>query len=365
MYLEIDGLGKRFGTFTALADVTLGIRKEEFVSLLGPSGSGKSTLLRLIAGLEQPTTGRIRIDGQDVTALPPYRRGISMVFQDFLLFPHMTVRENLLFPLRMLKLRRDEAEERVDWCCGILSLRELKDRYPNQLSGGQQQRVALGRGLVCRPKVLLLDEPLANLDRELRRDMEIEIRRYQIQLGIPFIYVTHNQEEALSMSDKIAVVNRGRVEDFNDKATIYDQPKTRFIAQFVGRSNVISGPVLREGAATFLRWRGFDVPVPGAALPAGARQASAYIKIEHTQIAPSGGPALPGALRGQLRDVIFRGQYAEYLVTLGEGEDFVASAIAPGTVLSPGDTVQVSWDQDKLDIFADPATGPAAGEAAA
>ena len=242
-YLDISGVGKRFGTVTALSDVSLAIEKNEFVSLLGPSGSGKSTLLRLIAGLEQPTAGRILIDGHDVTALPPYKRGIAMVFQDFLLFPHMTVQENLVFPLRMLKVPRDRREERIDWVCDVLSLSELKDRYPNQLSGGQQQRVALGRGLVCRPKVLLLDEPLANLDRELRRDMEVEIRAYQNQLQIPFVYVTHNQEEAISMSDRIAVVNNGLIEDFADRATIYHRPRTRFIAQFVGQSNVFEGRV--------------------------------------------------------------------------------------------------------------------------
>lgn len=354
MYLEINDVSKRFGAFTALSDVNLGIAKNEFVSLLGPSGSGKSTLLRLIAGLEQPTTGNIMIDGKDVTALPPYQRGIAMVFQDFLLFPHMTVRENLLFPLRMLKMGKAESEERIDWCCRILSLTQLKDRFPNQLSGGQQQRVALGRGLVCRPKVLLLDEPLANLDRELRREMEVEIRSYQIQLGIPFIYVTHNQEEALSMSDKIAVVNKGGIEDFAPRTEVYHNPRTKFIAQFVGRSNVFSGPVsvLADGEASIL-WHGVRIHAGEALKGVRGGNASIYVKIEDTLIesAETADPA--GKIPGKLRDVIFRGQYAEYIVTVGSGDEIVASAIDSTTRIKAGDSVLLSWDTAKIDAFAD------------
>ncbi len=352
MYLEINNVSKRFGAFVALSDVNLSIEKNEFVSLLGPSGSGKSTLLRLIAGLEQPTTGSIRIDGNDVTALPPYQRGIAMVFQDFLLFPHMTVRENLLFPLRMLKMGKEESEERIDWCCKILSLTTLKDRFPNQLSGGQQQRVALGRGLVCRPKVLLLDEPLANLDRELRREMEVEIRSYQIQLGIPFIYVTHNQEEALSMSDKIAVVNKGGIEDFAPRTEVYHTPRTKFIAQFVGRSNVFSGPVTvsSSGEASIL-WHGVKIDVGDKLPDKGAQSASVYVKIENTVIGSADTPNAAGKIPGKLRDVIFRGQYAEYMVTLGGGVEIVASAIDATSDVKVGDPVVISWDNSKVDVF--------------
>ena len=350
-YLEIAGVGKRFGAVTALSDVNLAIEKNEFVSLLGPSGSGKSTLLRLIAGLEQPTTGRILIDGRDVTPLPPYRRGIAMVFQDFLLFPHMSVRENLAFPLRMLRMPRDRREERIDWVCDILSLSELKDRYPNQLSGGQQQRVALGRGLVCRPKVLLLDEPLANLDRELRRDMEVEIRAYQIQLRIPFVYVTHNQEEAISMSDRIAVVNNGVIEDFADRATIYHRPRTRFIAQFVGQSNVFEGRVAGDGCGRkTIDWNGISIPLPETEIAEGVA-ASAYVKIEDTCVEMDGGGDRAHKLAGRLRDVIFRGQYAEYLVTLSNGSNIVASSIDGTTRVARGDPVLVSWKPDDVDLF--------------
>lgn len=358
MYLEINNIGKRFGSFVALSAVNLSIEKNEFVSLLGPSGSGKSTLLRLIAGLEQPSTGSISIDGKDVTALPPYQRGIAMVFQDFLLFPHMTVRENLLFPLRMLRLGKEESEERIDWCCKILSLTNLKDRFPNQLSGGQQQRVALGRGLVCRPKILLLDEPLANLDRELRREMEVEIRSYQIQLGIPFIYVTHNQEEALSMSDKIAVVNKGGIEDFAARTEVYRNPRTKFIAQFVGRSNVFSGPVtVSSSGQTSVLWHGIKIDVGDALAGARPENASVYIKIENTLIESADSPNAAGKLPGKLRDVIFRGQYAEYMVTLGSGDEIVASSIHSSTAIKVGDPVVISWDVAKIDAFADKVAG--------
>lgn len=353
MYLEINNISKLFGSFAALSDVKLSIEKKEFVSLLGPSGSGKSTLLRLIAGLEQPTTGSISIDGTDVTALPPYQRGIAMVFQDFLLFPHMTVRENLLFPLRMLKMGREESEERIDWCCNILSLSALKERFPNQLSGGQQQRVALGRGLVCRPKVLLLDEPLANLDRELRRDMEVEIRSYQIQLGIPFIYVTHNQEEALSMSDKIAVVNKGGIEDFAARTEVYHTPKTKFIAQFVGRSNVFSGPVtVSSTGETSILCNGIKIDVGDRLADKLAQSASAYVKIENTKIESADQSNAVGKISGKLRDVIFRGQYAEYMVTSVNGTEIVASAIDSNTDVKVGDAVLISWDTRKIDVFA-------------
>ena len=356
MYLEITGVEKKFGSFTALSDVDLRIQKNEFISLLGPSGSGKSTLLRLIAGLEQPTSGQVFVDGADVTLLPPYRRGVAMVFQDFLLFPHMTVRENLLFPLRMLNLDKAAREERIDWCCDILALFNLKDRFPNQLSGGQQQRVALGRGLVCQPKVLLLDEPLANLDRELRRDMEVEIRSYQIQLGIPFVYVTHNQEEALSMSDKIAVINEGRIEDFAEKSIVYSQPKTKFVAQFVGRSNIFSGPVTNTDAGgRFIKWHDTEIPIAADALPDQSQSASVYVKIEETHIENAAGVDPSGKIKGTLRDIIFRGQYAEYIVSAGTAKDIVASSIDSTTQVSLGDDVLVFWNPGSIDVFADEA----------
>ena len=206
--LRLENVTKRFGNVLAADQITIEVGQTEFFALLGPSGSGKTTMLRMIAGLERPNEGRILIGGRDVTALPPYKRGIGMVFQDFLLFPHRTVAENIGFPLKMQGKSRAETAENLRWVVDLVRLTGLEARFPHQLSGGQKQRVALARGLVSRPSLLLLDEPLANLDRELRKEMEVEIRRFQIELGIPFVYVTHNQEEALTMSDRMAVMRQ-------------------------------------------------------------------------------------------------------------------------------------------------------------
>ena len=235
--LQLQAVTRRFGPVTAVDRTDLEIEQGEFFALLGPSGSGKTTLLRIIAGLELPDEGRVLIGGQDVTDLPPYRRNVGMVFQNFLLFPHKTVAENIVFPLRMQNAPKPRRDEQLQWVMALLRLEGLEGRYPNELSGGQQQRVALARGLIARPALLLLDEPLANLDRELRSEMEVEIRRYQKELQIPFIYVTHNQEEALTMSDRIAVMRSGRFEQIGAKTEIYTNPASAFVATFVGHAN--------------------------------------------------------------------------------------------------------------------------------
>ncbi|QIB36045.1 ABC transporter ATP-binding protein [Ancylobacter pratisalsi] len=330
----------------------MAVEKHEFVSLLGPSGSGKTTLLRIIAGLERPTQGRVLIDGEDVTDLPPHKRGVAMVFQEFLLFPHRTVYENLAFPLRMLKLPRGEIEARVEWVVGILALRGLEKRYPNQLSGGQQQRVALGRGLVGRPKALLLDEPLANLDRELRQEMEVEIRKHQTDLGIPFIYVTHNQEEALSMSDRIAVVRGGRIEDFASRTAIYDHPRTAFIAQFVGRSNRFTGTAIVTGGKVALD--DGDVRIETAARPdiAEGDPLVAHVKNEKVQLrlAADAPAAATNALKATIRYVILRGAYAEYVLGWSGGE-IIASRPRSEAEFTQGTEVVCFWNEADIDLY--------------
>lgn len=352
MYISLQGISKQYANVWAIDRVNMAIEKREFVSLLGPSGSGKTTLLRVIAGLEKPTEGRILIDGQDVTELPPHRRGVAMVFQEFLLFPHRTVRENLAFPLRMMKMPKAEMNERIDWALGILSLQGLDGRYPNQLSGGQQQRVALGRGLVGRPKVLLLDEPLANLDRELRQEMEVEIRRYQMKLGIPFIYVTHNQEEALSMSDRIAVVNKGHVEDFAERTTLYDRPKTAFIAQFVGRSNKFEGKVAAvDGSRYTVEAGGFILTAAGGGPLKPGDAALAFVKNEKIALAPEGFAGEDNSLPCVVRDVILRGAYAEYLLETGDGLGLVASRPRSGEGPSIGHAVVAHWAAGDIDLY--------------
>ncbi|MCB4771322.1 ABC transporter ATP-binding protein [Ancylobacter sp. Lp-2] len=351
-YIHLDGVSKQYGSVWAVDRVNMAIEKHEFVSLLGPSGSGKTTLLRIIAGLERPTTGRVLIDGEDVTELPPHKRGVAMVFQEFLLFPHRTVYENLAFPLRMLKLPKSEIEARVEWVVGILALRGLEKRYPNQLSGGQQQRVALGRGLVGRPKVLLLDEPLANLDRELRQEMEVEIRKHQTDLGIPFIYVTHNQEEALSMSDRIAVVRGGRIEDFASRTDIYDRPKTAFIAQFVGRSNRFIGTAATAGDTISLSGEGVRIETATRPGIADGERVAAYVKNEKVRLRPAsaGGAGAANTLAATVRYVILRGAYAEYVLGWSGGE-LVASRPRSEAEFTEGAEVVAFWDAADVDLF--------------
>ncbi|HHI81723.1 MAG TPA: ABC transporter ATP-binding protein, partial [Rhizobiales bacterium] len=258
--LTLDNVSKHFGAITAADDINIEVGRTEFFALLGPSGSGKTTMLRMIAGLEKPDTGKIVIGGKDVTNEPPYRRGIGMVFQDFLLFPHKTVAENITFPLKMQGASADEKAKNLAWVCGLVHLEGLEERYPHQLSGGQKQRVALARGLVSRPSLLLLDEPLANLDRELRKEMEVEIRRFQIELGIPFVYVTHNQEEALTMSDRMAVMRAGKMEQVGEKFSLYHDPQSGFVASFLGSPNSFYGTVMAvEDGIAEIDWFGHPI----------------------------------------------------------------------------------------------------------
>ena len=241
--VRLEGVVKSFGEVVAVDGVDLDVREGEFFSMLGPSGSGKTTCLRMIAGFENPTEGRIFLGGQDVSKLAPYDRDVNTVFQDYALFPHMTVQENVSYGLMVRKVGRDERKRRLADALEMVRLEEYGGRKPSELSGGQRQRVALARALVMRPKVLLLDEPLGALDLKLRHQMQIELKHIQQSVGITFIYVTHDQEEALTMSDRLAVFNRGRVEQLGSPAEVYERPATGFVAGFVGVSNVLSGEV--------------------------------------------------------------------------------------------------------------------------
>ena len=345
--LDLQAVEKRFGAVTALSEVDLTIDRGEFFALLGPSGSGKTTMLRVIAGLERPDRGRVLVEGREVTALPPYLRNIGMVFQDFLLFPHKTVGENIVFPLRMQRRSRAEQQEQLAWVSRLVRLEGLEERYPHQLSGGQKQRVALARGLVSRPTLLLLDEPLANLDRELRREMEVEIRRYQRELGIPFVYVTHNQEEALTIADRMAVMYRGRIEQVGDKLDLYMRPETRFVAGFLGHPNRFSARVLEiADGRMLLDWNGVRLRQECRFETRVGETVELFIKSERIRLCrrPEEVAALPNRVPGRLQDAIFKGVFADCFVTLDNGAELVVAA-APDTAGIPRESpVTLAWD---------------------
>jgi ABC-type Fe3+/spermidine/putrescine transport system ATPase subunit len=257
--LQLKGLTKKFAGLTVVDNLDLTLRAGEFVSLLGPSGCGKTTTLRMIAGFVAPTSGTVEMDGKPMSSpgvsLPPERRRMSMIFQSYALWPNMTVEQNVAFGLKMRKVARDEQTRRVGRILDVVQLRHLAERYPNELSGGQQQRVALARALVVQPEILLLDEPLSNLDANLREEMRGEIRRLHNEFGITSIYVTHDQSEAMTTSDRIAVMNKGRIEQIDDPLTLYARPKTRYVAEFIGRSNILDGKP--DGSS--VAFRGFEV----------------------------------------------------------------------------------------------------------
>ena len=271
--VELRQITKRFGAFEALQCTNLEIKAGEFMTFLGPSGCGKTTCLRLISGFDAPTSGQILIDGRDVTWDPPYRRDVNQVFQSYALFPHLTIYENIAFGLRMKRVSAPEIKNRVDRVIQMTSLEAFVDRKPAQMSGGQRQRVALARAIICEPKVLLLDEPLSALDAKLRAQMRIELKLLQKKLGITFIFVTHDQEEALTMSDRVAVINEGRVEQIGSVHEIYYQPATRFVASFIGETNLINAEVIGADAThTLCRLEGgLTLRIPISPTPIGTK----------------------------------------------------------------------------------------------
>jgi spermidine/putrescine transport system ATP-binding protein len=350
--IHLAGVTKRFGDAVAVDDLTLSIERGAFYALLGPSGCGKTTTLRMIGGFEDPTEGVVYLGGQAVTDLPPYKRDVNTVFQSYALFPHLSVERNVAFGLERKGVAKAEATRRVGEALEMVQLGPLAKRRPAQLSGGQAQRVALARALVNRPRALLLDEPLGALDLRLRKQLQLELKRIQREVGITFVHVTHDQEEAMSMADTIAVMNKGRIEQAGTAEDLYERPRTAFVANFLGVSNLVDGKVLERGAemATVETDDGtVQVPcsrmdeAPGDAVRIGVRPE----KIELVP-ASAGVPAGRNALRGTVTVASFLGVSIQYVVTAPGGEELAVFApnrdgVQPHA-LGVGQEVLLTWD---------------------
>src|SRR4051794_17214416 len=352
--IHLDRVTKRFAETTAVDDLTLSIERGSFYALLGPSGCGKTTTLRMIGGFEDPTEGTVYLGGSDVTDLPPYRRDVNTVFQSYALFPHLDVRRNVAFGLERKKLARDEVRTRVAEALELTQLSGFEHRKPSQLSGGQQQRVALARALVNRPRALLLDEPLGALDLRLRKQLQIELKRIQQEVGITFVHVTHDQEEAMTMADAIAVMNEGRIEQEGDATGLYERPATEFVANFLGDCNLIDGKLTRRdgGVAEFVTHDGAQLRVPEEriGIPTNGTDVRVGVRPEKLTLVPAGmeAPAGANALRGRVEIASFLGTAIQYVVHTAGGEGFTAVEQnrlgAEPESIGPGREVTLAWD---------------------
>ena len=308
--IHLENISKEYDGATVLSDINLYILKNEFLTLLGPSGCGKTTTLRLIGGFEYPTTGRVIYEGKDITDVPPYKRRVNTVFQKYALFPHLNVRDNIAFGLKIKKMSRGEIDRRVDKMLSLVNLAGYGKRSVDSLSGGQQQRIAIARALVNEPDVLLLDEPLGALDLKLRKEMQLELKSMQQQLGITFIYVTHDQEEALTMSDTIVVMNSGRILQIGPPKTIYDEPKNAFVARFIGESNIIRGTMVHDELVSF---SGVDFPCVDAGF---GENVPVDVVIRPEDIVIVGEDI--GQLTGTVTSVLFKGVHFEMMIVAGD-----------------------------------------------
>jgi iron(III) transport system ATP-binding protein len=353
--VRLDAISKRFGATVAVDAVSLTVEPGEFLTLLGPSGCGKTTTLRVVAGLEEPTAGRVWIDDEDVTDQPPHTRDITMVFQSYALFPHLTVFENVAYGLRVLRRPADEVRRRVAEALELAGIGELGARQPAALSGGQQQRVALARAVVLQPKVLLFDEPLSNLDAKLRKRMRDEIRGLQRRAGITALYVTHDQAEALAVSDRIAVMARGRVEQLGAPAEIYRKPATRFVADFIGEANLLPVEIVKRGASGLsARLGAVTLVAPGGSTVSGP--ATLVVRPEAIQIRPAGLTPIPdGVLPGLVRQAAYLGAAAEYTVETEAGMVAVTDAQMLDGLLPTEARVWLTFSPDRMAVL--PADG--------
>ena len=346
--LQLRAVTKRFGAFVAVDELDLDVQPGEFLTLLGASGSGKTTTLRMIAGFEHPTSGEILMDGQPLTGLPPFKRDLNTVFQQYALFPHMSVRDNVGYGLRMRGITGAELTTRVTEALDLVQLGHLAQRAPRQLSGGQQQRVALARALVNRPRVLLLDEPLGALDLKLRKEMQLELRHLNRQLGITFVYVTHDQEEALTMSDRIALMHNGRIAQLDPPATMYAQPATRYVADFLGENNLLKATSARRVSDAAV-----DVTIGGVKVSAAAsvkwREAGeSWLAVRPEDVRPVlPGEAVPHRLEVTTRDVVFAGSLIRLHAVLADAQAVMLQWPAGDAPPVEGSQFGVTWPAER------------------
>jgi putative spermidine/putrescine transport system ATP-binding protein len=352
-FLSIAGAGKSFAAARVLDDVNLGVQRGEFVSLLGPSGCGKTTLLRIVAGLLQPDGGSVRLDGEDITRKPPHHRDVGVVFQNYALFPHLTVAENVAFGLEARRAAREHTRATVARFLDLVHMGEFADRSVKMLSGGQQQRVAVARALAVRPKLLLLDEPFSALDRKLRETMQIELKRLLRELSTTAVFVTHDQDEALMMSDRIAVMNRGMIEQLAEPAAIYHRPATAFVLGFVGLSTRICGSVVDAAAGQVVVATAYGRLRAIGSLPHGA---NAFVAVRPERMSLGAASHKDNQLDLPLRDVVFQGSKVQVHFNAADGDQVVVEAAQlPEMRLDPGARVTLSFAA--ADAIAFPADG--------
>jgi putative spermidine/putrescine transport system ATP-binding protein len=362
--LVLRALTKHFGTAVAVDGVDLDVRPGEFLTLLGPSGSGKTTTLRMVAGFMAPTSGSIEIAGADMTRVPPHRRDVGMVFQNYALFPHMTAAENVAFPLRMRRRPGTEIKKRVGEALDLVKLGSYGDRYPRQLSGGQQQRIALARAVVFEPRLLLMDEPLGALDRKLRESLQLEIIRVSRELGATVLYVTHDQEEALVMSDRIAIFSMGRIEQLGSGADLYDRPASLFVADFIGESNILRGRYEVDGGAggwmtrDEARWRVGAASASRSDVGPGSA-AALVVRPERMRVLSDGAPADGlNTTDATVDEVLYLGPDIKYQLALpwGQRVSIREPRDADARELQRGDRVRIGWKVEDGLLVADPAS---------
>src|SRR5829696_6276823 len=356
--ITLDGVRKRFGKVEAVKEMTTEIREGEFFTMLGPSGCGKTTTLRMIAGFEEPDEGTILLRGDNVTNVPPNRRNVNMVFQHYALFPHMSIYDNVAFGLKLKKLGKDEQRSRVNEMLRVVELEGYEKRRPSQLSGGQQQRVALARALVNRPAALLLDEPLGALDVKLRKQMQLELKRIQTELGTTFVYVTHDQEEALTMSDRIAVMNGGDIEQVADPKEIYERPLTPFVADFVGSLNAFDLRVdeLADGLAVMRVSERERLVVPAGTGTKTGDQLRVAVRPERVRIEPTNGRAAEGgsSVEGTVAELVYLGGLTQFHVETSVAGRLVSHRMDDQVAasLEPGKHVTLTWPAEHAYVLA-------------